>query len=152
MVVNCMIAAIASHSNPISEKEGIIVYQIGSSRRNPVKYDELKWFMHRYLNNNPLFDSCGKPIKVVSPVVLNTMTSFHNYISFHYLPFVQVSLFLLFTILSIILNKLDSSIKIKSIVVVLVVYRCLDWQILYVATFLNVHTLMQNEESKKPCD
>ncbi|XP_047964501.1 fatty acyl-CoA reductase 1-like [Salvia hispanica] len=90
MVVNCMIAAIASHSNPISEKEGIIVYQIGSSRRNPVKYDELKWFMHRYLNNNPLFDSCGKPIKVVSPVVLNTMTSFHNYISFHYLPFVQM--------------------------------------------------------------
>ena len=94
MVVNCMIAVIASHSNPI-EKEGIIVYQIGSSRRNPVKYDELKWFMLRYLNINPLIDSCGKPIKVGPPVILNTMPRFHKYISFHYLPFVKVSFYLL---------------------------------------------------------
>ncbi|XP_047983493.1 fatty acyl-CoA reductase 3-like [Salvia hispanica] len=90
MVVNCMIAAIASHSNPIGEKEGIRVYQIGSSRRNPVKYDELKWLMHRYLVNNPLSDSCGKPVKIGPPIIMNTMASFHNYISFHYLPFVQM--------------------------------------------------------------
>ena len=94
MVVNCMIAAIASHSNPIGEKEGIRVYQIGSSRRNPVKYDELKWLMHRYLVNNPLSDSCGKPVKIGPPIIMNTMASFHNYISFHYLPFVQVSYFI----------------------------------------------------------
>ncbi|XP_057781958.1 fatty acyl-CoA reductase 1-like [Salvia miltiorrhiza] len=87
MVVNCMIAAIA---NSISGKGSISVYQIGSSRRNPVKYDELKWLMHRYLINNPLIDSCGKPTKVGVPVILNTMASFHNYISFHYLPFVQM--------------------------------------------------------------
>lgn len=92
MVVNCMVAAIASHSNS-SEKGEIKIYQIGSSRRNPVKYEELKWLMHRYLNTNPLTDhSTGKPTKVGAPIILNTMASFHNYISFHYLPFVQVSL------------------------------------------------------------
>lgn len=88
MVVNCMLAAVASHSR---ERDEVTVYQIGSSRRNPIKYDELKWLMHRYLNNNPLIDNGGKPIKVGLPTTLDTMASFHNYISFHYLPFVEVS-------------------------------------------------------------
>ncbi|PIN09215.1 Acyl-CoA reductase [Handroanthus impetiginosus] len=62
---------------------------IGSSRQNPVKYDEVKWLMHRYLAENPLLDSQGKPIKVGLPTNLNSMASFHNYIAIHYLPFLQ---------------------------------------------------------------
>ncbi|KAH6836681.1 hypothetical protein C2S53_007338 [Perilla frutescens var. hirtella] len=89
MVVNCMLAAMAS-SHSSSDKKDLIVYQVGSSRRNPVKYEEIKWLMHRYLTKNPLLDNKGNPIKVGLPITLNTMASFHNYISFHYSPFLEV--------------------------------------------------------------
>ncbi|KAI3461304.1 hypothetical protein Pfo_017967 [Paulownia fortunei] len=87
MVVNCMLAAIASHSN---DKHDLFVYQVGSSRRNPLKYADIKWLMFRYLTENPLLDSRGKPIRVGQPTTLNTMASFHNYIAIHYLPFLKV--------------------------------------------------------------
>ncbi|KAL2240083.1 UNVERIFIED_CONTAM: putative fatty acyl-CoA reductase 4, partial [Sesamum indicum] len=87
MVVNCMLAAIASHSNDF--QHSLSVYHIGSSRRNPVKFEELKWLMHRYLTENPMFDTRGKPIRVGQPTTLSTMASFHNYIATHYLPLLK---------------------------------------------------------------
>lgn len=94
MVVNCMLSAMALHSSDKHEHEHeheIYVYQMGSSRRNPVKYEEIKWLMHRYLTKNPLLDASGKPIKVGLPTTLDSMASFHNYISLHYSPFLQVT-------------------------------------------------------------
>ncbi|KAK6138177.1 hypothetical protein DH2020_028061 [Rehmannia glutinosa] len=87
MVVNCMITAIATHSN---DKHDLCVYHVGSSRRNPMKYETIKWLMHHYLTENPLLDSKGKPIRIGKPTTLNTMASFHNYIAIHYLPFLKV--------------------------------------------------------------
>ncbi|KAL0418313.1 UNVERIFIED_CONTAM: Alcohol-forming fatty acyl-CoA reductase [Sesamum radiatum] len=88
MVVNCMVAAIASHSN--DHQHGLWVYHVGSSRRNPLKFEELKWVMHRYLTKNPMLDSRGKPVRVGQPTTLSTMASFHNYIATHYLPLLKI--------------------------------------------------------------
>ncbi|KAK4441284.1 Alcohol-forming fatty acyl-CoA reductase [Sesamum alatum] len=88
MVVNCMIAAIGSHSS--DHQHGLFVYHVGSSRRNPLKFEELKWLMHRYLTKHPMLDSRGKPIRVGQPKTLNTMASFHKYIATHYLPLLQI--------------------------------------------------------------
>ncbi|KAL0460776.1 UNVERIFIED_CONTAM: Fatty acyl-CoA reductase 3 [Sesamum latifolium] len=88
MVANCMLAAIASHSN--DHRRGLSIYHVGSSRRNPLKLEELKWLMHRYLTENPMLDTRGKPIRVGQPTTLNTMASFHNYIATHYLPFLKI--------------------------------------------------------------
>lgn len=84
-----MVTAIASHSS--NDKHGLHVYHVGSSRRNPMKYAQIKWLMHRYLTENPLLDSRGKPIRVGEPITLNTMASFQNYIATNYLPFLKVS-------------------------------------------------------------
>ncbi|KAL0437020.1 UNVERIFIED_CONTAM: Alcohol-forming fatty acyl-CoA reductase [Sesamum radiatum] len=88
MVVNCMLAAIAIHSN--HHQHSLFIYHIGSSRRNPVKYAEVKSLMQRYLTENPLLDSRGRPIKPSEVTILSTMASFHNYIAIHYLPFLQI--------------------------------------------------------------
>ncbi|KAL0437019.1 UNVERIFIED_CONTAM: Alcohol-forming fatty acyl-CoA reductase [Sesamum radiatum] len=88
MVVNCMLAAIAIHSN--HHQHNLFIYHIGSSRRNPVKYAKVKSLMQRYLTENPLLDSRGRPIKVAQLTILSTMASFHNYIAIHYLPFLQI--------------------------------------------------------------
>ncbi|KAL0390636.1 UNVERIFIED_CONTAM: putative fatty acyl-CoA reductase 4 [Sesamum calycinum] len=88
MVVNCMLAAMAIHSN--HHHHNLFIYHIGSSRRNPVKYAEVKSLMQRYLTQNPLLDSRGRPIKVTQLTVLSSMASFHNYIAIHYLPFLHI--------------------------------------------------------------
>ncbi|KAL7127131.1 hypothetical protein ABFS83_14G234700 [Erythranthe nasuta] len=91
MVVNCMVAAIALSRSKDETKHDLYIYHVGSSRQNPVKYSEVKWLMHRYLTENPLFDSgTGKPIRVGQPTTLNSMSSFHSYISTHYLPFLKI--------------------------------------------------------------
>ncbi|KAL3620178.1 hypothetical protein CASFOL_035090 [Castilleja foliolosa] len=89
MVVNCMIAAIAAHEN--EKRDDLLVYHIGSSQRNPIKYEVVKFLMHHYLTEiNPMLDSKGKPIRVGKPTILKTMASFHNYIATHYLSFLKV--------------------------------------------------------------
>ncbi|KAG8371185.1 hypothetical protein BUALT_Bualt13G0060700 [Buddleja alternifolia] len=89
MVVNSMLAVIATHSNQTSD-QNLFIYHIGSSRRNPIKYGELKRLAHQYLIDNPLLDSGGKPIKIGKLTTLDTMASFHNYIAIHYIPFIKV--------------------------------------------------------------
>lgn len=73
MVVNAMVVAMAIHL----EKGGsdLIVNQVGSSRRNPLKQKEAEWHMYQYFTKNPLLDDSGKPIKVRKPIVL----SFSNF-------------------------------------------------------------------------
>ncbi|XP_075520015.1 putative fatty acyl-CoA reductase 4 [Primulina tabacum] len=91
MVVNCMIAAMAVAAAPLpkSDESRLSIYHIGSSKCNPLKFADVKWLMYRFLTENPLSDGRGKPIKVGQPNTLNTMASFHRYITTHYLPFVK---------------------------------------------------------------
>ncbi|CAI9781437.1 unnamed protein product [Fraxinus pennsylvanica] len=93
MVVNSMLVAMAMHANQPSHR---LIYHIGSSLRNPLKYEDMKWLMDKYLTKNPLLDTGGKPIKLEKGKVLETMASFHRYIAIRYLPFIQVSFINLF--------------------------------------------------------
>lgn len=85
MVVNSMLAAIATHLNQPSPD--FVIYHIGSSRRNPIKYKDLQYLMFYYLGKKPFFDNRGKPIKVGELTLLSSMTSYHMYIETQYLPF-----------------------------------------------------------------
>ncbi|KAL3850314.1 hypothetical protein ACJIZ3_012196 [Penstemon smallii] len=88
MVVNSMLAAMATHSTQPSE---FIIYHIGSSLRNPIKYKDMQCLILQFLKKNPLmFDNRGKPIKLSKLVTLNTMTKFRGYIATHYMPFLNI--------------------------------------------------------------
>ncbi|CAA3020501.1 Hypothetical predicted protein [Olea europaea subsp. europaea] len=87
MVVNSMLVAMAKHTNQPSHR---LIYHIGSSLRNPLKYEDTRWFMYNYLTKNPLLDTGGKPIKVEKGKILETMASFHRYIAIRYLAFVRM--------------------------------------------------------------
>ncbi|KAL8483764.1 hypothetical protein ACS0TY_026447 [Phlomoides rotata] len=87
MVINCMITALASYSN---DKKDLMVYHVGSSRQNPLTFEETKCMMNLYLTKNPLLDSTGNPITVGKPNTFNTMAKFHNYICIRYLPFLKI--------------------------------------------------------------
>ncbi|CAA2947288.1 fatty acyl- reductase 3-like isoform X1 [Olea europaea subsp. europaea] len=86
MVVNFMLVAMAMHPNQPSH---MLIYHIGSSLRNPLKFADMNWLMYNYLTQNPLLDTSGKPIKVEKSKILETMASFHRYIAIRYLPFLQ---------------------------------------------------------------
>ncbi|KAK4492258.1 hypothetical protein RD792_003061 [Penstemon davidsonii] len=92
MVVNSMLAAMATHSThePACSNSEFIIYHIGSSLRNPIKYKDIQCLILQFLEKNPLFDNSGKPIKLSKPVILNTMTEFRGYIATHYLPFLNI--------------------------------------------------------------
>ncbi|KAK6138310.1 hypothetical protein DH2020_027956 [Rehmannia glutinosa] len=70
MVVNSILVAMAIHSQKPSHE--LIIYQVGSSLRNPIKCTEVKELMYKYLNKNPLIDNKGQLIKVGNP------TSYEN--------------------------------------------------------------------------
>ncbi|KAK6138179.1 hypothetical protein DH2020_028063 [Rehmannia glutinosa] len=88
MVVNSILVAMAIHSQKPSHE--LIIYQVGSSLRNPIKCTEVKELMYKYLNNNPLIDNKGKLIKVGNPTLVSSITSFHRYIWIRYLPFLKM--------------------------------------------------------------
>ncbi|KAL2511104.1 putative fatty acyl-CoA reductase 4 [Abeliophyllum distichum] len=87
MVVNSMVVAMAVHSNQPSHR---LIYHIGSSRTNPLKYARMKLLMNSFLTKNPLLDKRGNPIRVEKAKILETMASFHRYIAVRYLPFIKM--------------------------------------------------------------
>ncbi|KAL8479872.1 hypothetical protein ACS0TY_026714 [Phlomoides rotata] len=99
MVVNSMVAAIARNGNRNGNDKAtggdLFVYHVGSSRHNPVTYAHTKCLMQRYLTQSPLLDdTTGNPIAVSTPKIFTTMSTFHNYISLHYLPFLKILKFI----------------------------------------------------------
>ncbi|KAJ9699472.1 hypothetical protein PVL29_008186 [Vitis rotundifolia] len=81
MVVNSMIAAMAAHANQPCE----VIYQVGSSIKNPVRYSNLQDFGFRYFTKNPWINKDGKAVKVGKVTVLSSMDSFHRYMALRYL-------------------------------------------------------------------
>ncbi|KAG8371186.1 hypothetical protein BUALT_Bualt13G0060800 [Buddleja alternifolia] len=88
MVVNSMLVAMAIRSHQSSDE--IIIYNIGSSLRNPIKYDNVRCLIYQYLKRNPLVNDTGKPIKMAKVKILSSMSSFHRYIEIRYLPILKV--------------------------------------------------------------
>uniref|UniRef100_A0A7N0TIR2 Fatty acyl-CoA reductase n=1 Tax=Kalanchoe fedtschenkoi TaxID=63787 RepID=A0A7N0TIR2_KALFE len=81
MVVNSIIVAIAAHAN----RPGETVYQVGSSNRNPLKYSSIPLWGHIYFTQNPWTDRDGKKVLVRKIKILDTMESFHSYMSLRYI-------------------------------------------------------------------
>ncbi|KAF2321638.1 hypothetical protein GH714_000803 [Hevea brasiliensis] len=62
MVVNAIIVAMVAHANqPCID----IIYHVGSSVRNPMRYSNFKDFLARYFTTKPWIGKKGKPVKVV---------------------------------------------------------------------------------------
>lgn len=88
LVVNAMIVAMAAH-----EQSNSIIYQVGSSVRNPLRYSDLQDYGFRYFSNKPWIDKDGKPVKVGPITVLTSMPSFRRYMTLRYMLFLKVFLF-----------------------------------------------------------
>ncbi|RDY01931.1 Fatty acyl-CoA reductase 3, partial [Mucuna pruriens] len=82
MVVNAIITAMVAHANHPCDN---IIYHVGSSLANPVRYHNLKDYSFKYFKAKPYVNKKGKPIKVGEITVLNNMTSFQRYMFIRYL-------------------------------------------------------------------
>ncbi|XP_062018289.1 fatty acyl-CoA reductase 3 [Rosa rugosa] len=85
MVVNAIIAAMAAHAN----EPGEVIYQVGSSVSNPVKYNDLHDYGFRYFTRKPWINKDGKPVTVKKVTVMSSMDSFHRYMTLRYLLFLK---------------------------------------------------------------
>ncbi|PSR95477.1 Alcohol-forming fatty acyl-CoA reductase [Actinidia chinensis var. chinensis] len=83
MVVNSMIAAIVAHANEQAPCE--IIYQVGSSLANPLRFSCIQDYGQRYFTKHPWVGKDGKPVRVGEVTVLNSMASFRRYMAVHYL-------------------------------------------------------------------
>lgn len=81
MVVNAMLVAMAAHAKEPNDR----IYQVGSSVRNQLRYQNLQDYGLRYFTENPWINKNGKPIKVSRVTVLNNMASFRRYMFIRYL-------------------------------------------------------------------
>ncbi|KAI3793825.1 hypothetical protein L1987_36448 [Smallanthus sonchifolius] len=82
MVVNAMIATMAAHANQPSCE---MIYHVGSSVSNPLKYKSIQQSGYDYFSKHPLINKDGKPVIVSEIKVLNSMASFERYFSLRYL-------------------------------------------------------------------
>ncbi|GMG98460.1 hypothetical protein Nepgr_000300 [Nepenthes gracilis] len=83
MVVNAIIVAmVAQVSQPSLEP---VIYQVGSSVRNPVRISTIHNVAHRYFMEHPWTNKDGKVVTVGKVKVLSSMASFHRYIMIYYL-------------------------------------------------------------------
>ncbi|XP_037494569.1 fatty acyl-CoA reductase 3-like isoform X2 [Jatropha curcas] len=87
MVVNTIIAAMMVHAN---NQPCELVYHVGSSIGNPIRYSNFRDYLYFYFTSKPWILQNGKPVKVAKPTILITMVNFHRYIAIHYLPWLKV--------------------------------------------------------------
>ena len=83
MVVNSMIAAMVAHANEQPPFE--IIYHVGSSLANPLRFSCIQDYGQRYFTKHPWVGKDGKPVRVGEVTVLNSMASFRRYMAIHYL-------------------------------------------------------------------
>ncbi|KAH7541749.1 fatty acyl-CoA reductase 3 [Ziziphus jujuba] len=95
LVVNAIIVAMAAHGHLYlgggshHKHNSSIIYQVGSSVRNPVRYSNLQDYGFRYFTKKPWIGKDGKPVKVGHVTVLSSMASFRRYMTLRYLLFLK---------------------------------------------------------------
>lgn len=82
MVVNAILVAAAVHANETGEA---MIYHVGSSVRNPVRFTVLHEVAYNYFTKHPWINKDGNPIIVGHVKVLGSMASFKRYLTVHYL-------------------------------------------------------------------
>nr|XP_043634375.1 fatty acyl-CoA reductase 3-like [Erigeron canadensis] len=81
MVVNAMITTMVAHANQPCE----MIYHVGSSVSNPLKYKGIQESGYEYFTRHPWVNKSGKPVIVGEIKVLNSMESFHRYFALRYM-------------------------------------------------------------------
>ncbi|OWM68992.1 fatty acyl-CoA reductase 3-like [Punica granatum] len=84
MVVNSIIVAMAAnagHQRPDDE----VIYQVGSSLGNPLRYCNLEEYGYRYFSEHPWINKEGKAVIVGKVKILSSMASFRRYMALRYL-------------------------------------------------------------------
>ncbi|KAM5583282.1 alcohol-forming fatty acyl-CoA reductase-like [Rosa sericea] len=80
MVVNSIIAAIVVNAN----KSSGIIYHMGSSLRNPIKFYDIRSFAFKYFTKYPWINKDEKPIVVRKISTFKTLATFHMYMKIRY--------------------------------------------------------------------
>nr|AFK33782.1 unknown [Medicago truncatula] len=81
MVVNAMLVAMVAHAN--QPRDG--VYHVGSSVRNPLRYQSFHDYGLKYFKAKPWINKDGTVVKVGKMTILTNMASFQRYIFIRYL-------------------------------------------------------------------
>ncbi|MED6151498.1 hypothetical protein PIB30_083079, partial [Stylosanthes scabra] len=86
MVVNAMIVSMVAHGNESgNSNDRNMIYHVGSSVSNPVRYQNLHDYSFRYFTAKPWINKEGKPIRVGKVTMLSSITSFRRYMFIRYL-------------------------------------------------------------------
>ncbi|XP_058218971.1 alcohol-forming fatty acyl-CoA reductase-like [Rhododendron vialii] len=83
MVVNSMLVAMEANANQASDD--VVIYQVGSSLANPLRYSWIQDYGHRYFTKHPWVGKDGKAVIVGKVTVLSSMASFRRYMAIRYL-------------------------------------------------------------------
>ncbi|XP_052208744.1 alcohol-forming fatty acyl-CoA reductase-like [Diospyros lotus] len=88
LVVNAMMAAMAADYYAINQAaagdEETIIYHVGSSVANPIRFTKLQDYAFHYFTKHPWIGKDGKPVKVGKGTVFSSMDSFRRYMAFRY--------------------------------------------------------------------
>lgn len=87
--MNSIIAAMAVNANKYSG----IIYHVGTSLRNPIKFCDIHDIVFKYCTENPWINKDGTIVKAGKFTMFKTMASFHMYMQIRYMLPLQVCLF-----------------------------------------------------------
>ncbi|KAL6202497.1 hypothetical protein ACLB2K_026205 [Fragaria x ananassa] len=82
MLVNSIIVAMVVNSN---QSSGNIIYQVGSSSRNPLNFFQMHEFIFQYFTKKPWVNKDGEPVIVTKGTILTTMATFRMYMNIRYM-------------------------------------------------------------------
>lgn len=105
MVVNAILVAMVAHANQPSD----ILYHVGSSVLNPIRYLNLQEYGFRYFKAKPWINKDGSIVKVGSVTMLPDMASFKRYMFIRYLLPLQVLIYIFFKVLIIQISRLGNN-------------------------------------------
>lgn len=89
MLVNSIIVAMAVNEN----KSSSIIYHVGTSLRNPIKFCDIHDIVFKYCSENPWINKDGTIVKAGKFTMFKTMASFHMYMQIRYMLPLQVCFF-----------------------------------------------------------
>ncbi|GLT44493.1 hypothetical protein SLA2020_183850 [Shorea laevis] len=82
MVANAMIVSMVAHPYQPCDR---VIYHIGSSLRNPLKFSSVRDFTTRYFTKNPWINKNGKLVKTGKVTMLSSMPTFLCYMRIRFL-------------------------------------------------------------------
>lgn len=103
MVVNQMIVAMMANDKHPSQ----IIYQVGSSMRNPINISNLREFGLQYFTKHPLVNKYGKPVRARKFKILKTTASFSINMAIRFVLPLKVCFKYMFQILCQLFNLTD---------------------------------------------